>query len=515
MLPYARSHMLGPARSSIRWEWAGIIVAFVLLITLYRLLTTASFPQITSAWSNHFTPSTTKPFASHDLPDSENVSNPDKAAALQPGSPSSRLHLPQDYYPQKRKPDWCEARFGFDYLNSIRQNDEAYCQRGSLSTMDCFRVDFGNGKKVDPFCVLDNVVADNGTFQLDCKLSEESKAKVADFPEYMWWTGPSKILDKHFHVDSNDEIQQQLKHLQCFKGDERKAVQKTAVLVLRGGGGNMWNSLMEIFSYYLSMDALSMILDRHGDMYFREQHDGNDLQVLWTDHKPAGPYAKLWDLWSSKPATHLSDFDPASTCFDRVVIPLPGGSNPMWQGDWVPHNCRKAPLLEVFRDRVLRFLQIAEPEKSNNLTVTIIHRNRTRQLKDEEYYLSLISARYPRINFQTMDLKATTFEQQLTVLRSTNVLVGTHGAGLTGMLFLPPRSSVVELIPPKVFHKGFRNLASLTDHRYFSTHGTYHEGDRDGWRKMPISVEEERFVEIMDLAIKSSYNTGTMNEDVN
>ena len=344
-------------------------------------------------------------------------------------------------------------------------------------------------------------------------MNAEQRNGIDKFPEYLWWTGVKKILDSRFTIDGGDELRERMRGLQCNSADKRREDQSTAVLFLRDGGANMWHSLMEIYSYYQSMDTLAMAVDKHGQPYFDRQKDTNDYQVIWVDDKGPGPYHKVWNMFSSKPAVHLEEIDTSRTCFDRVIIPLPGGANTMWEGDWRIHTCKNSTMLDVFQRRVLDYFRIPEPDKFHPFTVSFIDRKQTRSLHNQALYLEKLRAKYPRITFKTFDLQEVDLEEQLRIVRETNVLVGTHGAGLTSTWFLPPRSSVVEILPPDFLHKGFRNLAHIMGHRFFSAHGTKHEGEGEGWRNPPLFVEEDRFMRLMDMAIGSQWNSGVRNED--
>lgn len=57
---------------------------------------------------------------------------------------------------------------------------------------------------------------------------------------------------------------------------------------------------------------------------------------------------------------------------------------------------------------------------------------------------------------------------QIRLHASTRVLIGQHGAGLANMIWMPPGSYVVEVLPPMPAHLSviFRNLAAALGHRY-------------------------------------------------
>ncbi|KAL9094511.1 MAG: hypothetical protein Q9165_003070 [Trypethelium subeluteriae] len=433
-------------------------------------------------------------------------------------SQKQSLPLPTDYAFAKEV-GWCERFMGVEYLYSFRDHHKEYCHSGA-SQLECFKIDFGDGKLQDPFCVADGVrLNEEKYFELSCDLGDESKREIAAFPEFMFGTGTRIILDTHFRIDSSVEKKGAVESLKCGTKTKKHGQRKTAILFKRDGGANMWHSLMGVFSYYLSMDILSITEDGQGIPFFH-RNDMEDLQVIWVDDKGPGPYAEMWEFFSTpgKRSLHLADPIEFSECYDRVIIPNPGASNPLWQGDWEPRRCTNSTLLETFRRRIYRQFRVAEPDPEpkpeDGLTVTLIDRRQTRHLDNQDYYIKKLHERFPKLHIQTLDLWAISFEEQLRILRSTNILVGTHGAGLTSSIFIPPRSSVVEILPPNFWHKGFRNLAQLRGHRYFSAHAEERPGS-DDWKGSSLFIEEDRFMEIMNIAVKSLYNTGHLNEDVN
>ena len=84
-------------------------------------------------------------------------------------------------------------------------------------------------------------------------------------------------------------------------------------------------------------------------------------------------------------------------------------------------------------------------------------------------------------------------------------------------MFLPPGSTVVEIMPHGFNHKGFRNLARAMGHRYFTTHATEHANytTNKGWQYDDVFIEQDRFNGLVDPAIKSMYHRGLRNDDIN
>lgn len=72
------------------------------------------------------------------------------------------------------------------------------------------------------------------------------------------------------------------------------------------------------------------------------------------------------------------------------------------------------------------------------------------------------------LNVQIVDLAQLCPQEQIRIVRESNVLVGQHGAGLLHMIWMKPGSKVVEIEPPLPEQvKGlFASLAELLGHQY-------------------------------------------------
>jgi hypothetical protein len=209
---------------------------------------------------------------------------------------------------------------------------------------------------------------------------------------------------------------------------------------------------------------------------------------------------------------------------ENVIIPLAGGSNTMWQGDWEPHSCQTSPLLRTFLRRILSFYDLNGPPvqtRSNNITITFVDRKKSRHLINHEAYLEELERKFEHVSVQAVDFASIPLKQQIQVAQQTDILVGVHGAGLTHGMFLPPRPAIVEILPGELQHKGFRNLAGLLGHSYCSVHGPKREQNSShlatptDWHSEDVFIEKDRFINLMDVAIKGLYNKGLRTYDIN
>lgn len=115
-----------------------------------------------------------------------------------------------------------------------------------------------------------------------------------------------------------------------------------------------------------------------------------------------------------------------------------------------------------------------------------------------------------------LDLVEYPMSDQVRIAYESDILVGVHGAGLTHAMSQRPNSALVEIIPNGFNHKGFKNLAKMRGLKYFSTHVSSFSGKikRANWQEDDVYLETERFLDLMDVAIKSMYNRGTRNDDI-
>lgn len=84
-------------------------------------------------------------------------------------------------------------------------------------------------------------------------------------------------------------------------------------------------------------------------------------------------------------------------------------------------------------------------------------------------------------------------------------------------MFLRQRSCLVLLLPTEINLRAFRNVAKLRDLGYFSVRSTQvqTEGNpSNDWHFNDLQIEQEKFKLLMERAIRSMYNKGTLDMDV-
>jgi protein O-GlcNAc transferase len=435
-------------------------------------------------------------------------------------SPSS-LELPGDYHHVEEQPPLCAQRLGLAYLEDLRHSRATYCSEQSKSQLTCFHSQTDKSGRIDSFCIGQGARLDEARtiFQTSCHLVEpwrietnESSLPLEKFPAYWYETGPRIIIDRFVNLTVED-----------LELPSRNEPEKFTILLKREGAGNPWHSLMEIMALGMTLDVLQfspVSTRRKGGRAFLIPDDAPNTQVVILDDEVDGPYFDLWRLFAKMPTVRLSEL-PAGADIGNIIIPLPGASNPVWQSDWEPNSCDHSELLQTFSRRVLSHFNISDFRKSsgngeedNKIIVTFIDRRGTRKLIDLDKHIAALNNRSAHAKIRLVDLAAMPFAEQIQTVRDTDVLAGVHGAGLTHGMWLKEHSVMVEILPEGFLHKGFRNLAGVMGHGYFSTHGIQPPEGASEWQTGDVALEEDRFSKLMDVAIKSIYNKGPYNFDV-
>ncbi|KKY36794.1 hypothetical protein UCDDA912_g03233 [Diaporthe ampelina] len=254
---------------------------------------------------------------------------------------------------------------------------------------------------------------------------------------------------------------------------------------------------------------------------FLTPDDAFNTQVVILDDAPDGPYFELWHLFAKKPTLRLAELASGADV-GHIIIPLPGGSNPVWQGDWEPNNCDRSELLDTFSRRVLTHLNTSDHRQDPNaptrqdedIVVTFIERRGTRKLVDMDQHVATLQSLYAHTEIRVLDMETLHLAEQVQSVRDSDVLVGVHGAGLAHGMWLRRHSVMVEILPEGFQYRGFRNLAGALGHGYFSAHGTQASSGDLNWQTGDVAIDRETIRELLDVAIKSIYNRGAHTFDV-
>ena len=211
----------------------------------------------------------------------------------------------------------------------------------------------------------------------------------------------------------------------------------------------------------------------------------------------------LWILSHRNQPIMVRDCGPMNVWFDAlgetvdVEVVLPGSALHLLVGNRIDHAILKGldnpnqfdrKKLLAGASAICELLSMRETENppgrsTTEATVTIVDRQSSEgfyHLVDSETHMSGSERRstpnirkvdwaaFTGLNVQIVDLAQLCPQEQIGIVRESNVLVGQHGAGLLHMIWMKPGSKVVEIEPPlpKEVKGLFAGLAELLGHQY-------------------------------------------------
>ncbi|KAK2143165.1 hypothetical protein LSH36_872g02025 [Paralvinella palmiformis] len=198
--------------------------------------------------------------------------------------------------------------------------------------------------------------------------------------------------------------------------------------------------------------------------FFRQTH--SDPDILFIDAHPEGSLDSTWSVLFHA-AKRLKSL-PAQTRFSQLVFNLRGYDSPMSQFAEI-----ELPLVEEFRTFFLNKFGVADHHalNCNHLSILFIWRRDyvthprnpsgriTRKIANEKELLSHIRGAYPSHTVQGIQIDKLSMKEQLSLVTSTDIMIGMHGAGLTHALFLPNKAALVELFPKLLALEHFSSIA--------------------------------------------------------
>lgn len=433
-------------------------------------------------------------------------------------------------------PEYCINRFSPKYLSDFTNHSIQYCSSGS-SHLTCFHATISSEKGRDTFCIGQNAIFNStrGKFAVDCqvRLPDQTESSRGIIPfhaikQHWYETGPRTVFQRFVDVGLGT-IPPGQPYRNTFKATALS--NKYTILVKRESEINIWHHLMEIWSMTMSLDILRMsrvnsglpaepIENATGLPFLNIPSDDQIIQVIILDDLPEGPLYNLWSLLTGTQPVRLSAIRKSPEKYQSVaeglqhpqniIIPLPGGSNPLWQNDWEDRNCTDSVNLKVLVNRVkthymLSPLTEVPSRPKGTLNLLYIHRTGRRKLEGDGSLLKAVEGKYPNVNVSSVDFGLLSVSEQLELVQRTDILVGLHGAALTHIMFMSQGAAVVEIRPPEFHHKGFKNLAQMMGIKYFTGHGelpaTHDIGTKPDWQYDDVTIAQDSFLGLIDQAI--------------
>jgi FkbM family methyltransferase len=200
--------------------------------------------------------------------------------------------------------------------------------------------------------------------------------------------------------------------------------------------------------------------------------------IMWDDAGPQPVDDIFTRMWGKK-LLYANALLEKTICFDAPLWTIPNEyTGPLMMHLNDAQQCQKSSMIEAFVKDVHALYPI--PNRHGQ-TVTFVGRRhynkRTigRVWTNEREIVEALTKARPDLNVRLVYYEDITFEEQMHTDRTTDIMVGMHGAGLVHALFMERGSHVVEVFPRHKRRWGYRNIAQYRGFTYDDF-----RGGRDG-----------------------------------
>jgi hypothetical protein len=241
--------------------------------------------------------------------------------------------------------------------------------------------------------------------------------------------------------------------------------------------------------------------------------DFRESQMMLFDRQPDGPYIELIEkaFSPSHPVIRRDHYKEKRVMFRRIVFHLesPAGLIFPKVSRPDPLRCYKTSLFDAYRRYILQSFELLDVPPPEIPSVVLSLRHRTEQknvgrvMANEEAVVAVLK-QGNMMNLQVVDTAKMSFYDQIKLIRSTNVLVGIHGAGLMFIMFAAEEAVLVEIHPSYRQDRHFRHAARMTGKIYMPMRTTIRETCHGSSDSVTVPVEEFRTV--MDGALRIARN---------
>ena len=253
----------------------------------------------------------------------------------------------------------------------------------------------------------------------------------------------------------------------------------TTILLNREWFRNIWHRVStDIFPIFQAL--------------YRFAPDETNLSIMHLDFAEPS-FLELYEMITPN-VTWMSQYpkDKRVFCFEDALFML----SKHWASTFVEHGSMPLsnPWVQEFGEWMTARVGIdAESSfiESEEITITWISRNASlkgnRAFVNEDKVISELSEAFgDRVIIRKVVLEEMTIKQQMFCARTSDILFGMHGAGLTHILFLPKHAVVLEVIPKEMqffLYKRVSSLNGLTHYEWINDD----ENDLVDWTWKPYS----------------------------
>ncbi|MBD0833069.1 glycosyltransferase family 61 protein [Aestuariibaculum sediminum] len=190
-----------------------------------------------------------------------------------------------------------------------------------------------------------------------------------------------------------------------------------------------------ILSNYLERNYYHWILESVGRLVIIDKNVLNEYKIILNHNAPIFAIESLQVLFNIPPENIIQNKNVRLKIADILLPSYPHTRSK--QSSWT--NINNQNIIKKINS-ISKTKTISTKQKRN----IIISRNKTsqRRIKNVHYLLE----KYKHLNFEIIDLESFSFLDQLQLFRNAGIILATHGAGLTNIIF-SENPSIIEFFP--------------------------------------------------------------------
>ena len=228
------------------------------------------------------------------------------------------------------------------------------------------------------------------------------------------------------------------------------------------------------------------------------------------------PNGVHWELWQKAfapnyPLLRRDHFGNKKVLFKHLIFHLesPGALIHPYVADPGPLRCSRTPLFIAFSRFVLQAYDLYDILPPTVPTILFSQRRRIpsknigRILVNEKEVLGVLNEGN-MVDIRAVDLAELSFRDQLAAVRSSNIIIGVHGAGLMNIMFAAEEAILLEIHPSYRLDRHFRHAARMTGKIYMPLRSQQRETCQGTSDNVVVSIDE--FRKTVDAAVRIARN---------
>ncbi|GMI11922.1 hypothetical protein TrVE_jg12538 [Triparma verrucosa] len=197
-------------------------------------------------------------------------------------------------------------------------------------------------------------------------------------------------------------------------------------------------------------------------------------KVVLFDRQPDGPFYELIEKGFSEGKLKRSGDFKGKVRFEKLIFHLESPAGIVFpkigQKD-KSLECYNSVLWRKYAARVLKAFDLYDVQPPAVPSLTLILRERTQEknvgrVLDNRAELESVMRKCTLCDVKVVDLAGMPYKEQIRLIRSTNVLVGVHGAGLMNIIFAAEEAVLVEIHPHYRQDRHFRIASRMSGKIY-------------------------------------------------